>query len=171
MKKQLKIIEVVSGTVELASFEMHDVETTEIIIPGPAGPRGYDFEYEWDGQKLGVKHSDEEEFTYVDLGLHFEWDGTNLGIKTAEDEEFTYTDLEGSEGPQGETGPQGDTGPKGDKPDHEWDDTSLRFQNPDGSWGDYVDLKGPKGEKGDPGGEFTESDMEQLAQMQAIIFG
>ena len=34
---------------------------------GDQGDRGYDFQYEWEGTTLGVKSSDEEEFTGVDL--------------------------------------------------------------------------------------------------------
>jgi hypothetical protein len=81
------------------------------------GPRGFDFAYEWDGYSLGVKHSDEAEYTYVDLrgeqgaSFQFQWEGTTLKVKTSDDAEYVSVDLVG---PQGETGPQGEQGPMGE---------------------------------------------------------
>ena len=69
-------------------------------ITGPAGPRG----------KQGEQG----------IGLEFNWNGTKLGIKRSVDEEYVYVDLKGdtgsrgSRGLQGTIGPEGKQGPKGD---------------------------------------------------------
>lgn len=87
------------------------------------GPRGYDFDYTWDGTRLGVKSSGETDYSYVDLkgavgaSLEFAWDGTKLGVRQPGSETYTYSDLVGPQGPQGvrgEQGPQGVQGPQGE---------------------------------------------------------
>ena len=54
------------------------------------------------------------------IGLEFNWDGTKLGIKRTVDDEYTYVDLKGTTGSRGlkgntgNPGPEGPKGPKGD---------------------------------------------------------
>jgi hypothetical protein len=143
------------------------------------GVRGFDFEYQWTGRTLGVKHSDEDSYNEVDLGLAFDWDGTSLGVKTSEDAEYTYTglglqfswdgtslgikkdedaeysyvNLKGEQGIQGLQGIQGEQGIQG-------------IQGIQGEQG----IQGIQGEKGDTG-EVTLEQCTAISQMQAIIFG
>lgn len=83
------------------------------------GPRGYDFEYDWDGTQLGVKHSNEAEYTYVNLkgdrgyDFQYDWDGTRLGVKHSGEAEYTYVDLKGETGATGATGATGPAGADG----------------------------------------------------------
>lgn len=79
------------------------------------GPRGFDFAFQWNGAILGVKTSDEAEYTETDLGIYFLWDGTQLGIKKGTDVGYTYVDLKGVQGIQGIQGIQGETGVTGDQ--------------------------------------------------------
>lgn len=85
------------------------VNTWSALPWAARGPRGFDFEYSWDGTSLGVKHSDEASFTYVDLGMYFAWNGTKLGVKRGEDEAFTEQQL---------------------SLDFNWDGTKLGVKNP-----------------------------------------
>lgn len=97
------------------------------------GPRGFDFAYRWVGTSLQVKHSDEELFTGVDLGLSFSWDGTRLGVKRGTDQEYTFTDLRGANF------------------QYAWDGTRLGVKTSDETEYLYSDLKGEKGDTGSQG--------------------
>ena len=92
--------------------------------------------------------------------IQYDVDGDRVGFKRADEDEFTYTDhLTGPQGPQGiqgqtgATGPMGPTGPQGVQ--GEKGDTGP--QGPQGIQGE----KGEKGDKGDPGapGVVTEIDL------------
>ena len=73
------------------------------------GPRGFDFDYTWDGTSLGVKHSDEAEYSYIDLGMYYQWNGTKLGVRRGIDTEYTEQEL---------------------ALDFDWDNTSLGIKSP-----------------------------------------
>jgi hypothetical protein len=127
---------------------------------GPQGDRGYDFQYTWDGTQLGVKSSDEAEYTYVDLkgatgetgaqgvrGFDFQytWNGTQLGVKHSDEQEYTYVNL------KGEKGDKGDQGVRGYDFQYAWEGTLLGVKSSDEEEYEYVDLKGTTGDKGDKG--------------------
>lgn len=111
-------------------------------IVGPVGPRG----------KQGEQG----------IGLEFNWDGTKLGIKRTIDEEYTYVDLKGTTGSRGfrgltgNTGPEGPIGPKGDSlyiQVSEPNEFGQRFlqkrYNENEAWVSFFDLSQMRGPKGD----------------------
>lgn len=128
---------------------------------GPRGPRGYDFQYSWDGTRLGVKSSNDAAYTFVDLkgdkgdqgdrGFDFQyvWDGTRLGVKQSDEAEFNFTDL------KGETGDKGDAAtiavgsitpvPFGAPP------TVTNAGTPAAAVFNFELMTGEKGDKGDKG--------------------
>lgn len=92
--------------------------------------------------------------------IQYDVDGDRVGFKRADEDEFTYTDhLTGPQGPQGiqgqtgATGPMGPTGPQG----VQGEKGETGPQGPQGIQGE----KGEKGDKGDPGapGVVTEIDI------------
>ena len=92
--------------------------------------------------------------------IQYDVDGDRVGFKRADEDEFTYTDhLTGPQGPQGiqgqtgATGPMGPTGPQG----VQGEKGETGPQGPQGIQGE----KGEKGDKGDPGtpGVVTEIDL------------
>lgn len=111
-------------------------------ITGPVGPQG----------KKGEQG----------IGLEFNWDGTKLGIKRTVDDEYTYVDLKGSTGSRGlrgltgNTGPEGPIGPKGDSlyiQVSEPNEFGQRFlqkrYNENEAWVSFFDLSQMRGPKGD----------------------
>ena len=111
-------------------------------ITGPVGPRG----------KQGEQG----------IGLEFNWDGTKLGIKRSVDEEYVYVDLKGdtgsrgSRGLQGTIGPEGKQGPKGDSlyiqvsEPNEFGQMFLQKRyNENEAWISFFDLSQLRGPKGD----------------------
>jgi hypothetical protein len=136
---------------------------------GPQGERGASFEYTWSGTQLGVKHSDEATFTYVDLkgekgdqgiqgikgdkgdtgdvgpqgerGASFEyvWNGTQLGVKHSDEATYTYVDLKGDKGDQGIQGEKGDTGAG---LEFQWSGTQLGIRVQGDIEYSYQDLQG-----------------------------
>ena len=92
--------------------------------------------------------------------IQYHVDGDRVGFKRANEDEFTYTDhLTGPQGPQGiqgqtgATGPMGPTGPQG----VQGEKGATGPMGPQGIQGE----KGEKGDKGDPGtpGVVTEIDL------------
>lgn len=96
------------------------------------------------------------------IGLEFNWDGTKLGIKRTVDDEYTYVDLKGSTGSRGlkgNTGSQGPVGPQGPKGDSlyiqvsEPNEYGQRFlqkrYNENEAWVSFFDLSQMRGPKGD----------------------
>ena len=96
------------------------------------------------------------------IGLEFNWDGTRLGIKRTVDDEYTYVDLKGTTGSRGlrgltgNTGPEGPQGPKGDSlyiQVSEPNEFGQRFlqkrYNENEAWVSFFDLSQMKGPKGD----------------------
>ena len=143
------------------------------------GPRGFDFEYNWDGTSLGIKHSDEAEYTYVDLkgdqgiqgiqgfSIQYLWDGTSLGVKTENEAEFSYVNLKGDQGIQG---------PDGLPLEYHWNGTQLGVRVLGDPTYTYVDLKGEQGIQGDQGeqglkgdtgdpGNVTSSSFDKIEQL------
>lgn len=111
-------------------------------ITGPVGPRG----------KQGEQG----------VGLEFNWDGTKLGIKRTVDDEYTYVDLKGTTGSRGlrgltgNTGPEGPIGPKGDSlyiQVSEPNEFGQRFlqkrYSENEAWVSFFDLSQMRGPKGD----------------------
>lgn len=111
-------------------------------IVGPTGPRG----------KQGEQG----------IGLEFNWDGTKLGVKRTSDEDYVYVDLKGdvgargSRGLQGTIGPEGQPGPKGDSlyiQVSEPNEFGQRFlqkrYNENEAWISFFDLSQMRGPKGD----------------------
>lgn len=111
-------------------------------ITGPVGPQG----------KRGEQG----------IGLEFNWDGTKLGVKRTIDDEYTYVDLKGSTGSRGlrgltgNTGPEGPIGPKGDSlyiQVSEPNEFGQRFlqkrYNENEAWVSFFDLSQMRGPKGD----------------------
>lgn len=111
-------------------------------ITGPVGPQG----------KKGEQG----------IGLEFNWDGTKLGIKRTVDDEYTYVDLKGTTGARGlkgntgNTGPEGPQGPKGDSlyiQVSEPNEFGQRFlqkrYSENEAWVSFFDLSQMKGPKGD----------------------
>ena len=96
------------------------------------------------------------------IGLEFNWDGTKLGIKRTVDDEYTYVDLKGTTGSRGlrgltgNTGPEGPQGPKGDSlyiQVSEPNEFGQRFlqkrYNENEAWVSFFDLSQMRGPKGD----------------------
>ena len=133
------------------------------------GPRGYDFIYQWDGTTLQVKHSDEDDFTEVDLGIHFTWDGTSLGVKRGTDEEYIYADLRGAnfefawEGTtlKVKTSDQDDYQEVGLGLQFNWDGTQLGIKRDEDAEYSYINLKGDKGDQGDKGDTGNPGDLAE----------
>lgn len=111
-------------------------------VTGPVGPQG----------KRGEQG----------IGLEFNWDGTKLGIKRTIDDEYTYVDLKGTTGSRGlrgltgDTGPEGPIGPKGDSlciQVSEPNEFGQRFlqkrYNENEAWVSFFDLSQMRGPKGD----------------------
>lgn len=111
-------------------------------ITGPVGPQG----------KPGEQG----------IGLEFNWDGTKLGIKKTIDDEYTYVDLKGTTGSRGlrgltgNTGPEGPIGPKGDSlyiQVSELNEFGQRFlqkrYSENEAWVSFFDLSQMRGPKGD----------------------
>ena len=96
------------------------------------------------------------------IGLDFNWDGTKLGIKRTIDEEYTYVDLKGDTGSrgtrglQGIQGPEGKVGPRGNSlyiqvsDPNEFGQRFLQKRyNENEAWVSFFDLSQMKGPKGD----------------------
>ena len=111
-------------------------------VTGPVGPQG----------KRGEQG----------IGLEFNWDGTKLGIKRTVDDEYTYVDLKGTTGSRGlrgltgNTGPQGPQGPKGDsleiqvtKPNEFGQSFLQKRYSESEPWVSLLDLSEMRGPKGD----------------------
>lgn len=118
----------VLGNDELTQLKFGDGTRSWSELPWAArGPRGFDFQFSWDGYRLGVKHSDQSTYSYVDLrgargaNFEYEWSGTSLGVKTSDDAEFVHTGL-GLE--------------------FSWDGYSLGVKRQEDSEYNYVDLRG-----------------------------
>lgn len=69
--------------------------------------RGYSLDFTWRGTELGVKKSNEENYTFVDLrgqigpngrNLEFTWFGTNLGVRLEGEAEYQFVNLIGQTG-------------------------------------------------------------------------
>ena len=122
-------------------------------VPGPKGDKGND----------GVGLTGPQGRTgEMGIGLEFNWDGTKLGIKRTIDDEYTYVDLKGTTGARGlkgntgNTGPVGPKGPKGDSlyiqvsEPNEFGQRFLqkRYDEND-AWVSFFDLSQMRGPKGD----------------------
>lgn len=122
-------------------------------VPGPKGEKGND----------GVGLTGPQGRTgEMGIGLEFNWDGTKLGIKRTIDDEYTYVDLKGTTGARGlkgntgNTGPVGPKGPKGDSlyiqvsEPNEFGQRFLqkRYDEND-AWVSFFDLSQMRGPKGD----------------------
>lgn len=96
------------------------------------------------------------------IGLDFNWDGTKLGIKRTTDEEYTYVDLKGDTGSRGTRGLQGIQGVEG-KPGPRGNSLYIQVSDPNEfgqrflqkryneneAWVSFFDLSQMKGPKGD----------------------
>ena len=110
--------------------------------------------------KEAERFKDEAQSIKDSTEIQYDVDGDRVGFKRADEDEFTYTDhLTGPQGPQGiqgqtgATGPMGPTGPQG----VQGEKGETGPQGPQGIQGE----KGEKGDKGDPGapGVVTEIDL------------
>ena len=106
------------------------------------------------------RFKDEAQDIKDSTAIQYDVDGDRVGFKRADEDEFTYTDhLTGPQGPQGiqgqtgATGPMGPAGPQG----VQGEKGETGPQGPQGIQGE----KGEKGDKGDPGapGVVTEIDI------------
>lgn len=122
-------------------------------VPGPKGDKGDD------GIGLMGPRGRTGE---MGIGLEFNWDGTKLGIKRTVDDEYTYVDLKGTTGARGlkgntgNTGPEGPQGPKGDSlyiqvsEPNEFGQRFLQKRYSESeAWVSFFDLSQMKGPKGD----------------------
>lgn len=122
-------------------------------VPGPKGDKGDD--------GIGLM-GPQGRTGEMGIGLEFNWDGTKLGIKRTVDEDYTYVDLKGSTGARGlrgltgNVGPEGQRGPKGDSlyiQVSEPNEFGQRFlqkrYNENEAWVSFFDLSQMKGPKGD----------------------
>jgi hypothetical protein len=121
----------VLGNDELTQLKFGDGTRSWSELPWAArGPRGFDFQFSWDGYRLGVKHSDQSTYSYVDLrgargaNFEYEWSGTSLGVKTSDDAEFVHTGLALM---------------------YSWDGYRLGVKSPDDAEYVYADLRGAVG--------------------------
>ena len=69
--------------------------------------RGYSLDFIWQGTKLGIKKTNEDTYTFVDLlgktgpngkNLEFQWNETSLGIRVEGEENYQFVDLRGERG-------------------------------------------------------------------------
>lgn len=122
-------------------------------VPGPKGDKGDD----------GIGLTGPQGRTgEMGIGLEFNWDGTKLGIKRTVDDEYTYVDLKGTTGSRGlkgntgNPGPEGPRGPKGDSlyiqvsEPNEFGQRFLQKRYSESeAWVSFFDLSQMKGPKGD----------------------
>lgn len=122
-------------------------------VPGPKGDKGND----------GIGLTGPQGRTgEMGIGLEFNWDGTKLGIKRTIDDEYTYVDLKGTTGSRGlkgntgNPGPEGPQGPKGDSlyiqvsEPNEFGQRFLQKRYSESeAWVSFFDLSQMKGPKGD----------------------
>lgn len=122
-------------------------------VPGPKGDKG--------DNGIGLT-GPQGRTGEMGIGLEFNWDGTKLGIKRTVDDEYTYVDLKGttgSRGLKGNTGNPGPEGPKGPKGDSLYIQVSepnsfgqrflqKRYSESE-AWVSFFDLSQMKGPKGD----------------------
>ena len=122
-------------------------------IPGPKGDKGND----------GIGLTGPQGRTgEMGIGLEFNWDGTKLGIKRTIDDEYTYVDLKGTTGSRGlkgntgNPGPEGPQGPKGDslyiqvtEPNEFGQRFLQKRYNENDAWVSFFDLSQMRGPKGD----------------------
>lgn len=122
-------------------------------VPGPKGDKGDD--------GIGLM-GPQGRTGEMGIGLEFNWDGTKLGIKRTVDDEYTYVDLKGTTGARGlkgntgNTGPEGPQGPKGDSlyiqvsEPNEFGQRFLQKRYSESeAWVSFFDLSQMKGPKGD----------------------
>lgn len=122
-------------------------------VPGPKGDKGDD--------GIGLM-GPQGRTGEMGIGLEFNWDGTKLGIKRTVDEDYTYVDLKGSTGARGlrgltgNVGPEGQRGPKGDslyiqvsEPNEFGQKFLQKRYNENEAWVSFFDLSQMKGPKGD----------------------
>ena len=122
-------------------------------VPGPKGDKGDD--------GIGLM-GPQGRTGEMGIGLEFNWDGTKLGIKRTVDDEYTYVDLKGTTGSRGlrgltgNTGPQGPQGPKGDsleiqvtKPNEFGQSFLQKRYSESEPWVSLLDLSEMRGPKGD----------------------
>ena len=122
-------------------------------VPGPKGDKG----------DTGIGLTGPQGRTgEMGIGLEFNWDGTKLGIKRTVDDEYTYVDLKGTTGSRGlrgltgNTGPEGPQGPKGDslyiqvsKPNEFGQRFLQKRYSESEEWVSFFDLSQMRGPKGD----------------------
>ena len=125
-------------------------------VPGPKGDKG-------DKGDNGIGLTGPQGRTgTTGIGLDFNWDGTKLGIKRTVDDEYTYVDLKGTTGSRGlkgntgNTGPEGPQGPKGDSlyiqvsDPNEFGQRFLQKRYSESeAWVSFFDLSQMRGPKGD----------------------
>lgn len=122
-------------------------------VPGPKGDKG-----DKGIGSIGPQGKTGE----MGIGLEFNWDGTKLGIKRTVDDEYTYVDLKGTTGARGlkgntgNTGPEGPQGPKGDSlyiqvsEPNEFGQRFLQKRYSESeAWVSFFDLSQMRGPKGD----------------------
>jgi len=122
-------------------------------VPGPKGEKGDD--------GIGLM-GPQGRPGLQGIGLDFNWDGTKLGIKRTTDEEYTYVDLKGDTGSRGTRGLQGIQGVEG-KPGPRGNSLYIQVSDPNEfgqrflqkryneneAWVSFFDLSQMKGPKGD----------------------
>lgn len=122
-------------------------------VPGPKGEKGND--------GVGLM-GPQGRPGLQGIGLDFNWDGTKLGIKRTTDEEYTYVDLKGDTGSRGTRGLQGIQGVEG-KPGPRGNSLYIQVSDPNEfgqrflqkryneneAWVSFFDLSQMKGPKGD----------------------
>lgn len=122
-------------------------------VPGPKGDKG--------DKGIGLT-GPQGRTGETGIGLEFNWDGTKLGIKRTIDDEYTYVDLKGTTGARGlkgntgNTGPVGPRGPKGDslyiqvtKPNELGQRFLQKRYSESEAWVSLLDLSEMRGPKGD----------------------
>ena len=122
-------------------------------VPGPKGDKG--------DNGIGLT-GPQGRTGEMGIGLEFNWDGTKLGIKRTVDDEYTYVDLKGTTGARGlkgntgNIGPKGPQGPKGDSlyiqvsEPNEFGQRFLQKRYSESeAWVSFFDLSQMKGPKGD----------------------
>lgn len=122
-------------------------------VPGPKGDKG--------DNGIGLM-GPQGRTGEMGIGLEFNWDGTKLGIKRTVDDEYTYVDLKGTTGARGlkgntgNIGPKGPQGPKGDSlyiqvsEPNEFGQRFLQKRYSESeAWVSFFDLSQMKGPKGD----------------------
>jgi hypothetical protein len=123
-----------------------------IVITGPPGPQGepgVSLQFTWDGTQLGVKRTDDEEYTYV--GLKGDPGEAGPPGKDGSPGADGAPGVDGSPGKDGAPGTDGKNGENGISLEYEWQGTKLGVKRADQINYTYVDLKGPIGEIGPPG--------------------